>query len=61
MDTKKYGIKAYGRWHRFTTRGEYERYLNDWIAGTVGAEQSRAVDALVALDGGQAEWDSDAN
>ncbi len=61
MDTKKYGIKAYGRWHRFATRGEYERYLNDWIAGTDGAEQSRVVDALVALGGGQSEWDSDAN
>ncbi len=61
MKKKKYGIKAYGSWTRFSTRKEYEGYLLNWIAGTDGAEQRRASSALAALHGGQAEFDSDAN
>lgn len=61
MKEMKYGIKAYGSWTRFATRVDYERYLNEWIAGTDGAEQDRAICALVALEEGQTEWDSDAN
>ena len=56
---KKYGIKAYGTWHRFGSADEYRSYLMDWIAGTEGSERDRAVDALCALGRGQTEYDSD--
>ena len=61
MKNKKYGIKAYDSWKRFSTRREYEGYLLEWIAGTDGAEQRRASCALAALYGGQKEYDSDAS
>lgn len=55
----EYGIKAYTHWHTFATKAEYEAYLMDWIAGTDGSEQDRAVNALVALTAGQKKYDSD--
>lgn len=59
MKNKAYGMKAYGRWRRFATRADYSKYLLEWIAGTYGAEQDRAVSALAALECGQNEYDSD--
>ena len=59
MKKMKYGIKAYGTWTRFASRKKYENYLLEWIAGTDGAEQSRASRALAALHEGVAEYNSD--
>ena len=56
----KYGIKAYGSWHRFGTEDEFRKYLSEWIAGTEGVERDRAVDALANLDAGIYETDTDA-
>ena len=56
----KYGIKAYGSWHRFDTEDEFREYLSKWIAGTEGAERDRAVNALANLDAGICETDTDA-
>lgn len=56
---KPYGIKAYGKWTRFATRDEYEHYLNDWIAGTDGHEQDRAIKALSDLLAGKKTTDTD--
>ena len=56
----KYGIKAYGKWHCFPTREAYKTYLAEWIAGTEGAEQGRAVDAYVNLLAGINKTDTDA-
>ena len=56
---KPYGIKAYGKWTRFATRDEYEHYLNDWIAGTDGHEQDRAIKALSDLLVGKKTTDTD--
>jgi hypothetical protein len=55
----KFGIKAYGNWHEFKSERAYRNYLMEWIAGTEGSEQDRAVQALVALDCGQYRYDSD--
>lgn len=49
----RYGIRAYGKWSCFAKKAEYKEYLEDWMASTEGAERDRAVDALVALRGGQ--------
>lgn len=54
-----YGIKSYGKWTRFATRDEYEHYLNDWIAGTDGHEQDRAIKALSDLLVGKKTTDTD--
>lgn len=56
---KPYGIKAYGKWTRFATADEYEHYLNDWIAGTDGHEQDRAIKALSDLLVGKKTTDTD--
>lgn len=60
MSIKLYGIKAYGQWHWFNARQDYVQYLMDWIMGTDGAEQDRAVSALHALGEGKRQFDSDA-
>lgn len=57
---KKYGIKAYGKWFEFDRKADYLAYLNEWIAGTDGSEQERAVDALTNLMAGIARTDTDA-
>jgi len=57
---KGYGIKAYGEWTRFSNKAAYEQYLLEWIAGTEGSEQDRAVNALTALWAGVNFYDSDA-
>jgi len=54
-----YGIKAYGKWERFTSEKKYRAYLMDWIAGTEGAERDRAVRALSNLEQGINETDTD--
>ena len=54
-----YGIKAYGKWTRFATAEEYEKYLNEWIAGTDGHEQDRAIKALSDLLVGVKTTDTD--
>lgn len=59
MKARTYGMKAYGRWHRFATLAEYSRFLLEWISGTDGSEQDRAFSALAALECGQTEYDSD--
>lgn len=59
MKARTYGMKAYGRWHRFATLAEYSKFLLEWIAGTDGAEQDRAFSALTALEHGLNEYDSD--
>jgi len=62
MSTRGFGIKAYGTWTRFEIRASYEKYLNEWIAGTDGAERDRAVRALNALYASGAHYfDSDTN
>ena len=60
MSLNGFGIKAYGTWQTFETRSDYEKYLNDWISGTDGAEQYRAIRALSALYGSNIHYfDSD--
>lgn len=55
----KYGIKAYGRWFCFSTKGEYENYLMEWMSKTEGSERDRAVDALLKLRKGVNFTDTD--
>jgi hypothetical protein len=57
--SKKYGIKAYGSWDRFSTRAEFKKYLEEWIANTDGSEQDRAYLALGNLASGINETDTD--
>ena len=56
---KPYGIKAYGKWNRFSTESEFKSYLMDWIANTDGCEQERAYLALGNLMFGVKETDTD--
>ena len=56
---KEYGIKAYGKWHRFATEDEYRKYLLEWMRNSEGAERDRPVNAICALQGGKKEYDSD--
>lgn len=56
---KKYGIKAYGSWEYFSTKSAYKNHLLNWIAGTDGAEQERAIEALTSLEDGYNFCDTD--
>lgn len=55
----KYGIKAYGSWDLFKTKGKYQKYLREWIAGTEGSEQERATGAYFGLEDGEQYYNSD--
>ena len=55
----RYGVKSYGKWDFFKTKGEYENHLKHLITNTYGAERDRFVNAMIALWKGKKHFDTD--